>query len=99
MTLMISGTNTLMIYQNTTVRWSAQISFLPISIRRAFLKNVKGALVLLSEEGKLDCCYLGTEPQLFTAPPLAYQELDYEKAEAELASLNRIIRSYYSGGK
>lgn len=99
MTLMISETNTLLVYQNTTVAWSAQLSFLPISINRAFFKNVKGALVLLSEDGNLNCSYLGTDPQLFTAPPLANQELDFEKAEEELTSLNRIIKNYYSGGE
>ncbi|XP_018575245.1 protein PTHB1 [Anoplophora glabripennis] len=93
--IVISETSTLLVYENTTLKWSAQLPFLPISIRRAFLKAIKGALVLLSEEGRLECCYLGTEPSLFVAPPIASKEIDFEKAEEELNNLNRIIKRSY----
>ncbi|KAK5644334.1 hypothetical protein RI129_005634 [Pyrocoelia pectoralis] len=95
-TLIVSETNNLFIYLNTTLKWSAQLPILPIAIKRAMFKNVHGALVILSEDGNLHCSYLGTQPHLFSTPPLSNQELDYEKVEAELLSLTRIIRNYYS---
>ncbi|XP_030761020.1 protein PTHB1 isoform X2 [Sitophilus oryzae] len=67
--------------------------YILVTIHRAFLKPMKGTLVLLSEEGRLECAYLGTEPCLFVAPPLNVQELDYEKLEKELLELEDVIRT------
>lgn len=93
MTLIVSETSTLLIYQMTTLKWSANLSFLPVSIERAFLQSVKGAVVTLSEEGHLSCSYLGTEPSLFVAPPLGNQQMDFEEAIADLEKYEEIIRS------
>lgn len=86
-------------YENTTLKWSAHLDFLPIAISRASLKEVKGALVLLGEEGRLECCYLGTEPSFFVAPPLNLQEIDFAQAEKELENLEKILSSYSNNGK
>lgn len=99
MTLIVTETSTLLVYDNATLRWSAQLSFQPIAISRGFFGCLSGALVLLSEDGLLQFSYLGTEPQLFTAPPLQNQELDFEKAEQELNTLNKIIKSNRNNGK
>ncbi|XP_028132016.1 protein PTHB1 isoform X1 [Diabrotica virgifera virgifera] len=93
--LIVSETSDLLVYENTKLKWSAKLQFLPVCLKRAFLKHVKGSLVLLSEEGRLECCYLGTEPSLFVAPPLAERELDLEKVEDELKTLNERIRESY----
>lgn len=92
--LIVSENSTLLIYQNTTLKWSAKIQFLPICIRRIFLPSIQGAIVLLSEEGRLECSYLGTEPTPFMAPPLSTKLLDLSKVEEELESLNRTLKSY-----
>ena len=55
---------------------------------------MKGVLVLLSGTGELQCCYLGTEPALFVAPPLEVHAIDYEQAGRELSELQKIIRAY-----
>ncbi|XP_060529140.1 protein PTHB1 isoform X3 [Cylas formicarius] len=91
--LVISETSNLLIYQNATLHWSASLDFMPIALSRACLKNVKGSLVLLSEEGRLECCYLGTEPSFFVAPPLSIKDIDFEKADEELMDLERTIRN------
>ncbi|CAH0555835.1 unnamed protein product [Brassicogethes aeneus] len=93
LTLIVSETSTLIIYQNSSVKWSAQLQFLPICITRAFLRGIWGATVLLSEEGRLECCYLGTDPSLFVAPVLNVKEINFDEAETQLAELNRIIKS------
>ncbi|XP_057670640.1 protein PTHB1 isoform X1 [Diorhabda carinulata] len=93
--LIVSETNNLLIYENTTLKWCAKLQYLPVCIKRAFLRTVKGALVLLSEDGALDCCYLGTEPSLFVAPPLTERETDIEKIEEELGKLTEQIKQTY----
>lgn len=52
-----------------------------------------GALVTLSEDGHLQCSYLGTEPELFSAPPMSLKPIDYEEAKLELENLHAIIKS------
>lgn len=98
MSLVVSETNNLLIYQNTSLKWCAQLQILPISLKRGLLCEINGVLVLLSEEGILVCSYLGTEPSIFVAPPLAVQELDFEKAGQELTNLHKIIKNTYSNG-
>ncbi|XP_017775274.1 PREDICTED: protein PTHB1 [Nicrophorus vespilloides] len=96
MTLVVSETNSLLLYQNTMLRWSAQLPNSPISIGRANFKNLRGSIVTLTESGELSCAYLGTQPSLFSAPPLINQELDYEQAEMEMATLSKVIRTRFS---
>lgn len=91
--LIVADSNMLLIYHNTTLKWSAHLDYLPVAIHRAFLKNIKGAIVLLTEEGRLECCYLGTEPSFFVAPPINVQEIDYENAEHELLALEKVLRN------
>ncbi|RZC35649.1 PTHB1 [Asbolus verrucosus] len=96
MSLIVSETNNLLIYQNTSLKWSAQLQISPVSVKRAFFHNISGVIVLLSEEGRVECCYLGTEPSLFVAPPLTVQDLDFDKAGTELITLLRIIKNSYT---
>lgn len=93
MVMVVSETSTLLIYQGTSLKWSANLPFLPISIERVFLKHIKGAIVSLSEEGRLACSYLGTQPSLFAAPPLNSQ-IDIEKAITDLDKYNEVIRQH-----
>jgi len=58
------------------------------------LQDMKGVLVLLSGTGELQCCYLGTEPALFVAPPLEVHAIDYEQAGKELSELQKVIKAY-----
>lgn len=92
--LVVSENSTLLIYQNTTLKWSAKLQLVPVCLKRVFLQNIQGAIASLSEEGNIQCSYLGTEPSLFIAPPLALKALDLAKVEEEIASLNRSLRSF-----
>ncbi|KAG7198808.1 hypothetical protein KM043_001782 [Ampulex compressa] len=87
MVLVIAETSTLMIYEGTTLKWSAQLPFAPVAVTRAHLKHLDGALLVLSEEGRLEVCYLGSEPSLFIAPPLNRRTFDEAAAEQELMEL------------
>ncbi|GJQ88840.1 hypothetical protein Trydic_g12720, partial [Trypoxylus dichotomus] len=77
MFLIVAETNTLLLYEGTTLKWSAKLDFLPIAIDRAFFNEINGALVMLSENGYLQFAYLGTEPNIFSAPPLKNLDIDF----------------------
>lgn len=59
------------------------------------MQQIQGAIVVLSEEGRLECNYLGTDPSLFVAPPLQMKPLDLEKVEEELNTLNKTLKSLH----
>ncbi|GFS69699.1 protein PTHB1 [Nephila pilipes] len=91
--LIVTANQTLMIYHETQLKWAVQLMFPPVCISRAFFKDIKGILTLLSEEGNLACCYLGTEPSLFVSPLSEPQEIDFKLAEQEMEKLKKIIKS------
>lgn len=53
---------------------------------------MKGVIVTLSDDGHLQCSYLGTDPSLFQAPKVDSREINYEEMNAEMKELQRIIR-------
>jgi Bardet-Biedl syndrome 9 protein len=44
------------------VVWAAQIDHVPVQVAVARINSLDGVIVSLSEDGKLRCSYLGTEP-------------------------------------
>jgi len=61
-------------------------------------KHLDGAIVVLSEEGQLEACYLGSEPSLFIAPPLHRRGYDYVAAEDELMELRKLAKKHKTSG-
>lgn len=55
-------------------------------------------IVVLSEEGQLEACYLGSEPSLFIAPPLHRRGYDYVAAEDELMELRKLAKKNKASG-
>ena len=55
-------------------------------------------IVILSEEGQLEACYLGSEPSLFIAPPLHRRGYDYVAAEDELIELRKLAKKNKASG-
>lgn len=121
MVLVIADTGTLMIYEGTTLKWSAQLPFTPVTVARAqlrvsgveierereigeilaranFFQHLEGAVVALSADGRLEACYLGSEPSLFVAPPLHPRGYDYTAAERELSKLREGVRARKGNG-
>ena len=52
----------------------------------------------LSDDGHLQCSYLGTDPSLFQAPKVESRELNYDDLDVELKELQRIINDVKSQG-
>ncbi|XP_046143779.1 protein PTHB1 [Osmia bicornis bicornis] len=98
MVLVISDTSTLMIYEGSTLKWSAQLPFAPVAVARVQLRHLQGVTVVLSEDGRLEACYLGSEPSLFVAPPLHPRGYDYATAEQRLAELRALSKRSKESG-
>lgn len=92
-TVIVTCTQTVLIYKDVELKWAAQLPFCPISIQRASFMELKGILVALSDAGSLSCCYMGTDPSLFVSPLTEAREIDFEEAEQEMYKLKKIIKA------
>uniref|UniRef100_A0A8C5BHZ7 Bardet-Biedl syndrome 9 n=1 Tax=Gadus morhua TaxID=8049 RepID=A0A8C5BHZ7_GADMO len=84
--------NMMLVFQDTTLKWAAQLASVPVAVRVANFSELKGVLVTLSSEGHLQCSYLGTDPSFFSTPKVDAREVDYEQLDAEMKTLQRVIR-------
>uniref|UniRef100_A0A3B4EML6 Bardet-Biedl syndrome 9 n=1 Tax=Pygocentrus nattereri TaxID=42514 RepID=A0A3B4EML6_PYGNA len=84
--------NMLLVYQDTTLKWAAQLSCVPVAVRVANFLELKGLVVTLSSEGHLQCSYMGTDPSFFTAPKVEAREVNYDEVDAEMKALHKVIR-------
>uniref|UniRef100_A0A4W3J114 Bardet-Biedl syndrome 9 n=1 Tax=Callorhinchus milii TaxID=7868 RepID=A0A4W3J114_CALMI len=91
-TLIGNHNNMLLIYQDVTLKWAAQLSHISVAVRVANFQDLKCVVVTLSDSGHLQCSYLGTDPSLFQAPKVESRELNYEEMDGELKELQRVIR-------
>uniref|UniRef100_A0A3P8RVA6 Bardet-Biedl syndrome 9 n=1 Tax=Amphiprion percula TaxID=161767 RepID=A0A3P8RVA6_AMPPE len=90
--LLGNHTNMLLVYQDVTLKWAAQLSFVPVAVRVANFPELKGAVVTLSTDGHLLCSYMGTDPSFFSTPKVDAREADYEQVDAEMKKLQKFIR-------
>lgn len=82
----------MLIYNSANMVWAAQLPSVPVAIMRSNLDSLAGAIVTLSEAGKIDVSYLGAEPQLFQVPPLNLQKMNFDKTQTELIELEKEIK-------
>lgn len=79
------------IYENTCLKWSTKTDQVPIAVNRVFLSGLPGGIVLLSEDGFLQCVYLGTHPSIYLIPPVMQPEINLHETETELKKLQSEI--------
>uniref|UniRef100_A0A8D0VPI5 Protein PTHB1 n=1 Tax=Sus scrofa TaxID=9823 RepID=A0A8D0VPI5_PIG len=91
-TLIGNHNNMLHIYQDVTLKWATQLPHVPVAVRVGCLHDLKGVIVTLSDNGHLQCSYLGTDPSLFQAPKVESRELNYDELDTELKELQKIIK-------
>uniref|UniRef100_A0A3B1JTR7 Bardet-Biedl syndrome 9 n=1 Tax=Astyanax mexicanus TaxID=7994 RepID=A0A3B1JTR7_ASTMX len=84
--------NMVLVYQDTTLKWAAQLSCVPVAVRIANFPDLKGLVVTLSSEGHLQCSYMGTDPSFFTVPKVDAREVNYDEVDAEMRALHKVIR-------
>lgn len=83
----------MLIYEESRLKWAAQLAEIPIAIDRSNLDGLPGAIVTLGRTGSIQASYLGSEPLLFKVPPLNLQAMDFEKTQLELIELEKDIKS------
>ncbi|XP_006887666.1 PREDICTED: protein PTHB1 isoform X4 [Elephantulus edwardii] len=91
-TLIGNHNNMLRIYQDVTLKWSTQLPHVPVAVKVGSLHDLKGVIVTLSDDGHLQCSYLGTDPSLFQAPKVESRELNYEDLDIEFKELQKTIK-------
>uniref|UniRef100_A0A2I3TRB9 Bardet-Biedl syndrome 9 n=1 Tax=Pan troglodytes TaxID=9598 RepID=A0A2I3TRB9_PANTR len=91
-TLIGNHNNMLHIYQDVTLKWATQLPHIPVAVRVGCLHDLKGVIVTLSDDGHLQCSYLGTDPSLFQAPNVQSRELNYDELDVEMKELQKIIK-------
>lgn len=91
-TLIGNHNSLLHVYQDVTLKWASQLPHVPVAVKVGSLRDLKGVVVTLSEDGHLQCSYLGTDPSLFQAPKVESRELNYDALDAELKELQKIIK-------
>uniref|UniRef100_A0A2K5VT69 Bardet-Biedl syndrome 9 n=1 Tax=Macaca fascicularis TaxID=9541 RepID=A0A2K5VT69_MACFA len=91
-TLIANHNNMLHIYQDVTLKWATQLPHIPVAVRVGCLHDLKGVIVTLSDDGHLQCSYLGTDPSLFQAPNVESRELNYDELDVEMKELQKVIK-------
>ncbi|XP_041650448.1 protein PTHB1 [Cheilinus undulatus] len=90
--LLGNHTDMLLVYQDVTLKWAAQLPFVPVAVRIGNFPELKGVVITLSIEGHLLCSYMGTDPSFFSTPKVDAREADYEQVDAEMKKLQKFIR-------
>ncbi|CRK93885.1 CLUMA_CG007412, isoform A [Clunio marinus] len=83
--------NSILIYQNSTLVWCAELLEQAVAIRRGNFFGIAGGLVTLSPTGKVTVGFLGSEPVLNKVPPINLSKLDYDKSKIELEEMEKEI--------
>nr|XP_021150097.1 protein PTHB1 isoform X1 [Columba livia] len=91
-TLVGNHNKILNVYQDVTLKWATQLPHIPVSVKVANLQGLKGVIVTLSDDGHLQCSYLGTDPSVFQAPRVDSREINYEEFDAEMKKLQKSIK-------
>lgn len=99
--LLATHSKMLFVHQDAKVKWASQLDHVPVQLAVAKLNNLNGVIVSLSEDGKLKCSYLGTEPALLN--PILNEEasrpFNFESAEREYRALQaQIINAIVNTG-
>jgi len=96
--LLASHTNQLLVFQDASLVWAARVDQTPADIAVAHFQELSGVIVSLDELGHLVCCYLGTDPSMFSASSSASRELNYEELDREMKALQHTIQESQQEG-
>ncbi|CAJ1431415.1 unnamed protein product [Effrenium voratum] len=98
---LILGTNTghLLVLKEMQLMWCARLQgMVPVQICVDTLGSVRGMMVLMDCRGKLQVCYLGTDPPTASLVNTEMKELNYDDMEEEHQDLLRVIRQTHGDG-
>jgi len=84
----------LLIFREMQLVWNARLNgMIPVQIAVADICGVRGMLVCMDAKGKVNVCYLGTDPPTAAIVNTEMKELNYDEMEEEHQDLLRIIRT------
>uniref|UniRef100_A0A8C4WWA7 Uncharacterized protein n=1 Tax=Eptatretus burgeri TaxID=7764 RepID=A0A8C4WWA7_EPTBU len=83
----------LLVFCDDQLQWVARLSHVPISVCIGTFRDLRGIVVTISDEGHLQCSYLGTNPDSFKAPRTENRDVNFAEMEAELKELHRVIKA------
>jgi len=98
---LILGTKTghLLIFKETTLIWCARLhNIVPVQISVDNINSIRGMITLMDNKGKVQVCYLGTDPPSASLVNTEMKELNYDEMEEEHQDLLRIIRQTHGEG-
>lgn len=81
------------VYQDTTLRWMAKTEFIPVQVRVGNFRGLKAGIVGLSDSGRLEVVFLGTDPSVFSPPQVESRDINYAAMEAEMAKLMKHVKA------
>jgi Bardet-Biedl syndrome 9 protein len=94
MIAVVTDQGSLLIYDNSMLVWSATLPLHPtVALQRGNFSELNGALVMLSDTGKISVGYLGSNPVMFKVPPLNLANLNYENSKVMLEEMEKEINS------
>ncbi|XP_033218780.1 protein PTHB1 [Belonocnema kinseyi] len=97
--IVVTDTKAVMIYEGSSLIWSAELPFVPIAVTVTRWQGIEGLIVILSEDGQVEVCFLGTQASLYTARCAHRRQCNYFNAEREIADLRLLIRKCINYGK
>mmetsp|Transcript_15360 Transcript_15360/g.31875 ORF Transcript_15360/g.31875 Transcript_15360/m.31875 type:complete len:870 (-) Transcript_15360:93-2702(-) len=101
MSNLIMGTHTghLMVFKEMQLIWCARLhAMIPVQAFVETICGIKGMIVTMDRHGKVQICYLGTDPPTASLVNTEMKELNYDEMEEEHQDLLRIIRQTHSEG-
>lgn len=98
---LILGTSTghCLVLKEMQLVWCARLQgMVPAQICVDTVGGVRGMVVLMDGKGKLQICYLGTDPPTASLVNTEMKELNYDEMEEEHQELLRVIRQTHGDG-
>mmetsp|Transcript_49656 Transcript_49656/g.142028 ORF Transcript_49656/g.142028 Transcript_49656/m.142028 type:complete len:870 (+) Transcript_49656:124-2733(+) len=98
---LLLGTHTghLMVFKETQLTWCARLqSMIPVRCIVDTICGIRGMIVCMDRQGKVQVCYLGTDPPTASLVNTEMKELNYDEMEEEHQDLLRVIRQTHGEG-
>lgn len=98
---LILGTTTghIMVYKEMQLSWCARLqSMIPVQVFVETICGIRGMIICMDRFGKVQVCYLGTDPPSASLVNTEMKELNYDEMEEEHQDLLRIIRQTHGEG-
>mmetsp|Transcript_22717 Transcript_22717/g.63135 ORF Transcript_22717/g.63135 Transcript_22717/m.63135 type:complete len:875 (-) Transcript_22717:176-2800(-) len=89
----------LMIFKEMQLVWCARLqAMVPVQMFVDTICGIRGMIICMDRHGKVQVCYLGTDPPTASLVNTEMKELNYDEMEEEHQDLLRVIRQTHGEG-